>query len=107
MTKSTKRDRLHGNFRGRALEPDTLFLLSAPDALEFVEAGKALGLVLQGVEGFVVTDAGAYQPRQDFSNDRADEEGSIEQFELTTKTLIRRGVPTGIRFQVIFDEDSD
>ncbi|MFN9325984.1 MAG: hypothetical protein ACK6A5_11440, partial [Flavobacteriales bacterium] len=41
------------------------------DAVQYILSGKELGLDLLGVEGFRVTEAGAFQPRQEASNDIA------------------------------------
>jgi hypothetical protein len=104
---SAKRDALYAAFRGKGIEPDvTLLLLNAPDAVDFIEAGKAAGLQLAGVEGFSITDLGAYEPRQEFSNDYASFEGSRSEFEVATKALIRLGASAGIRFEVVFEQDS-
>lgn len=100
---SANRDALYAAFRQKAVEPDTLFLLNARDALEFLNAGTLAGLVLAGVEGFSVTDMGAYEPRQDFSNDYADCRSSRVEFEKQTRDLLRRGEAVGVRFQVVFE----
>jgi hypothetical protein len=97
-------EQLRARYRDRALAPDTLFLLNANDAIEFLDEAHSAGLVLAGVEGFLVTDAGAYQPRQDFSNDMADFEGSGDRFVEETKNLVRQGASVGIRFQIVFEE---
>jgi len=78
--------------------------LNAADALDFLNAGALEGLVLAGVEGFLVTDTGAYEPRQDFSNDYADGYHSRAEFEKKTKDLLQRGAAVGIRFQVVFEK---
>jgi len=96
--------RLHARYRAKALAPDTLFLLNASDALEFVDEAHRDGLVLAGVEGFLVTDNGAYQPRQDYSNDAADFEGSGDEFVEKTRSIIGEGASVGIRFQIVFEE---
>lgn len=106
VNKSAKREALYSAFRAKAIEPDgTLLLLNAPDAMDFIDTGKAADLQLAGVEGFSVTDLGAYEPRQEFSNDYADFKGSRSDFEVETKALIRRGAAVGIRFEVVFEED--
>ena len=105
MSRNADRDGLFAAFRHKAVEPDTLFLLNAQDALDFLDAAKSLGFKLAGVEGFLITDAGAYQPSQDFSNDRADSNASPAEFEAETKDLILRGVSIGMRFQVVFEPD--
>src|SRR5688572_5984560 len=95
---------LRARYRDRALAPETLFLLNANDAIDFLDDARSAGLVLAGVEGFSITDAGAYQPRQDFSNDIADFGGSEDRFVEETRNLIRRGASAGIRFQIVLEE---
>ena len=95
---------LRDRFRHKALAPDTLFLLSPNDALMFLEEAVALDLTIAGVEGFVVTDTGAYQLRQVFSNDIADFSGRTDKFLQETRDLIRRGAISGLCFQVVLDQ---
>lgn len=87
----------------RALAPDTLFLLNTNDALELLDEAHQVGLILLGIEGFLVTDTGAFQPRQDFSNDLSDWHGPEDQFIEATKALISQGASIGIRFQIVLD----
>lgn len=96
---------LRERFRKHAIEPDALFLLNAEKALEFVEAATAAGARLAGVEGFLVTTGGAFEPRQDFSNDIAGWRGSSRQFLDSTRALIVRGASVGLRFQVVFEDE--
>jgi hypothetical protein len=92
---------LKAEFRDRALEPDTLFLLNGPDAIAFIERAAAHGFRLMGVEGFRITDLGAYQPEQDQGNDIADVNLSDAEFVESTKKLIRDGTRLGFRYQVV------
>jgi hypothetical protein len=101
-TKDFLRD-LRAQFRKYAIEPERLFLLNAEQALELVERATAGGARLAGIEGFLITAAGAYQPRQDFSNDASAWDGTPDQFVQSTKELIRGGAADGIRFQVAFE----
>lgn len=96
---------LRTEFRGHAVAPESLFLLNAESAIDFVEKATAEGASLAGVEGFLVSDAGAYEPRQDFSNDIAGWRGSPSAFVESTKELMRRGVSIGIRFQIVFEDE--
>ena len=98
-----KERQLRSKYRDRALAPETLFLLNASDALAFLGDAEAVGLILAGVEGFRITDLGAYEPRQEFSNDSADVRCSREEFFEATRALIRKGAPLGIRFEVVFE----
>ncbi len=93
---------LREQFQSKALEPETLFLLNSDDAIQFLEAGIALGIEFGGVEGFRITDQGAYQPRQEFSNDFYDWKGTYEAFIQDTKRLILKGASLGIRFEIVF-----
>lgn len=92
---------LHAEFASRALEPETLFLLSARDALALLDRCLLEGYAVLGVEGFRVTDLGSYQPDQRYSNDIAD--GAMDQasFVTSTKQLISSGESIGIRYQVV------
>jgi hypothetical protein len=96
---------LRAQFRCHAVAPDTLFLLNSKDAIDLVERATAEGIKLAGVEGFLVTDAGAFEPQQDFSNDVADWNGPPQEFLRRTKELIGRGTNTRIRFQVVFENE--
>lgn len=96
---------LRARFREYAIEPERLFLLNAEKALELVDVAAEGGAHLAGIEGFLITSAGAYEPRQDFSNDVAAWRGSPPEFLASTKELIRRGASAGIRFQVIFENE--
>lgn len=97
---------LKNNFFNKAIQPETLFLLSPKNALEFIEMGVNLGLTLTGVEGFVVTPGGAFQPYQDFSNDVFDWPKDKSEFIEATKKLVASGFGGDIFFQVVFDENS-
>lgn len=109
MSRMDPRSRLHGlrmQFRQRALAPDTLFLLSPADAIDLIERATADGLRLAGVEGFLITDAGAYEPRQDFSNDAENWQDAPQKFLEHTRGLLERGISLGIRFQIVFEDES-
>ncbi len=93
---------LREQFQSKALEPETLFLLNSDDAIQFLEAGIASGLELGGVEGFRITDQGAYQPRQEFTNVYLNRKGTYEAFIQDTKELMLKGASAGIRFEVFF-----
>ena len=82
---------LRGRFASRALEPETLFLLNPADGMEFLECAMASGLRVCGVEGFAISDSGAYEPRQDFSSDVADCPVSYEVFLSETIGLVEKG----------------
>jgi len=86
----------------KAIAPETLFLLSANDALDFLEDAAKQGLVLAGVDGFRIV-GGAYEPQQEFSTDSADENRTAAEFMLLTKSEIQRGAADGIWFEVVFD----
>jgi hypothetical protein len=70
-----KLEELKSAYLSKALAGDTLFLLRLEDAVEFILRGNELGLHLLGVEGFRVTEAGAFQPEQEASNDIIDYAG--------------------------------
>jgi len=85
--------------------PETLFLLNSVTAIDLIERATKEGAKLAGVEGFLITTAGAYEPRQDFSNDIASWQGSVAEFVDSTREMIARGAKAGIRFQVVFEEE--
>lgn len=105
MSQNTELHELRTQYRRFALAPDTLFLLNSDDALRFIESATALGTKLAGVEGFSITDAGAYEPRQEFSNDCIDWPGETEKYLQRTRELLRRGKGSGIRFQLVFEDE--
>lgn len=105
MNAKTKLSDLRAQLREHAVAPETLFLLNAEHAIVLLEKATVVGVRLAGVEGFLVSEAGAYEPRQDFSNDIAEWLGSSSEFVESTKELMRRGVGIGIRFQVVFEDE--
>ena len=99
-----RRKALYEAFKHKGIEPDVTFLLlNAEDALDFIRKGVSEGLLLAGVEGFIVTDEGAYQPRQEYSNDYAEWDGTRADFVKATEELIKKGGTTGVRFEVAFE----
>jgi hypothetical protein len=94
---------LIAEFRNRAERADDLFLLSATAASDFVQRGRDLNLRLVGVEGFRKTEAGAFQPKQEFSNDLADFVLDNDEFVRNTLELIEKGGAQGLLFQVVFE----
>lgn len=104
MPKEKTLTELRNKFRSRALDPDGLFLLNADIALEYIDAGKASGLKLLGVDGFRITEQGAYQPSQEFSTDIVDFNGDAVACELRSRDLLALGAPLGIRYEIVFGE---
>ena len=107
MTSKKSEIEIYRRFAERAVEPETLFLLNSEDAMDFIEEIQACGILVSGVEGFQITETGAYQPRQDFSNDIGDQACGYEFFLEGTKCLIRKGAEFGIRFQVVLENAGD
>jgi len=103
MTYRSVYDSLRNRYLSLALAPDTLFLLRPSDAFHFIEEACALGLDLAGIEGFQVTESGAYQPCQSFSNDVADFVGSREEFFKESKRLIKQIKNERIRIQIVIE----
>jgi hypothetical protein len=62
-----------------------------------------MGLLLVGVEGFRLTSLGGIQPCQEYSNDIADTDVSLENFVDSTKCLIRGQIGTDICFEIVFE----
>jgi len=101
-----RRKALYEAFRHKAIDPDVTFLvLNAQDALDLIRRGVSDGLLLAGVEGFNITDDGGYQPRQEFSNDYVDWNGTRAEFVSQTEQLIEKGGRVGIRFEVVFEAE--
>jgi hypothetical protein len=89
------------------LAPETLCLLSAQDALALLERCIIEGYQVLGVEGFRVTDLGAYQPDQRHSNDIGSVAADQVSFVASTKKLIAIGEPLGIRYQVVVSDKDE
>lgn len=68
----------------------SLKLIRADQAIEHIEASRSQGMSLAGVEGFIITDKGAYQPDQIASNDIADSSLDQAEFIEETKDLIKK-----------------
>ncbi len=99
-----RRKALYEAFKHKGIELDiTFLLLHAADALHLIHRGVEEGLLLAGVEGFVVTDEGAYQPRQEYCNDYAEWDGTRANFVKLTEELVKKGGAAGIRFEVVFE----
>lgn len=94
---------LRESFRPCAIDPDALFLLIPDDALRYINAGVDLGLKLAGVEGFRITDQGAFQPCQELSTDFGEEHISESEFLSKTIRLIQQNAQRSIHFEVVFE----
>lgn len=98
-------EQLRADYRSRAKEPDTLFLLNRGDALKFVDDALSHGFTLLGIESFRVTSAGAYQPIQDFSSDVAEVSLPPDEFAASTIRLIDSSRELGdLWFQIVLDD---
>jgi len=93
---------LKEEFSDRAKCPESLFLLNPHDAIDFIQRGRSLKLTLAGVEGFTITEQGAYQPHQEFSNDIMDSNSSQEDFVDSTTNLILANPEKEIWYQIVF-----
>ena len=94
---------LRAEFTPRAVDPKRLFLLSASDALEFITRATNAGQELAGVEGFRITEHGAFQPLQEFSTDSADVQCTKAEFVELTSGVVRAGAAKNVHFQVVFE----
>lgn len=56
-------------FLGKAKCIGGVFLLAPPDALEFIEANRKVGVPISGIEGFFIHDEDRIQPSQDHTVD--------------------------------------
>ena len=77
-------------YRRKAKLSGSLILLNENDDLSFIDECSTLGLKLLGVEGFLITDTGAFQPDQSASNDIADTPMPNDDFIKMTKHLIMK-----------------
>ncbi|HEX8899868.1 hypothetical protein [Vitreimonas sp.] len=94
---------LRTEFAPRAVDSDRLFLLSASDALEFITRATNAGQELAGVEGFRITEHGAFQPLQEFSTDSADVQCGKAEFVELTNAVVQAGAAKNVYFEVVFE----
>lgn len=90
-------------YKDKALAKNTLYLLDAENAVAFIAAASASDLPLLGIDGFRLSEQGAFQPDQDFSNDISDFCGTRSEFYEATKKLVTEGADENIYFQVVFE----
>ncbi len=93
---------LEAEFKHRAIAPDGFFLLKVADAEEYIRRGQSVGLRLLGIEGFRITEQGAFKPVQEWSNDIACYTGT--DFVKDTLAFIRTLDGYDATFQIIFQE---
>lgn len=96
---------LRNQYRNVAIAPETLFLLNSDQAITFIREALAKDAKFVGIEGFTITAEGAYQPRQEFSNDIVDWKDKYEGFIFQTYEIIKRGAKEAIFFQVVFENE--
>ena len=68
----------------------SLKLMTSNDAIEYIEECHSRGFRLLGVEGFIITEKGAFQPDQEASNDIADGKIIKNNFMKATISLINK-----------------
>ncbi len=91
---------LEKRFEPVALIRGSVFLLSAADALRFVEECERKGVDILGVEGFKVFGQ-KIQPQQEHSFDL---DGKRERNHAIAKEFIQRRINSDIWFEVITDD---
>ncbi|WP_411746721.1 hypothetical protein [Reinekea sp.] len=96
--------KIQERFLERAVLFGSQFLLHPKDALEYLTACKSYAFRLEGVEGFLVTENGAYQPSQEDSNDFNDVNCSHGEFVNMTRTFIEERSKKNVLFEVVFSE---
>jgi hypothetical protein len=96
-------DSLRSEFRAKAHMSEDIFLLSPVDAVDFIQRGIDLGLMLAGVDGFITLHTGCLELRWEFSNDIADTEIPYEEFVVSTIDLIQAESSQDVLFDVVFD----
>lgn len=99
--------KIKSRYRDKAREAGSLFLLESDDAIRFIEECLSSGLHLEGIEGFRITEGGAYQPCQEHSNDIAETNLNDNAFVQETKKFILERKGIGIWFEVVFSEPID
>ena len=96
-------EELRSEFREKVILSDDLFLFSADDAVDFIQRGIELGLMLAGVDGFIKLHTGCLQLRREFCNDMGDGDIPYEEFVDATIDLVRAGSSEDVLFDVVFD----
>lgn len=92
---------IRNGYTGRTRRLGGAFLLRPADAVEFIDECAAAGLRIEGVEGFAVTAGGAYQVRQEHSNDIADTTLSPAAFAEATKAFVSEPSRRDVWFEVV------
>jgi hypothetical protein len=105
MDMTMKLNEIQDRYTERAIQFGSQFLLKPKDAIEYLNDCVANGFKLDGVEGFLITEAGAYQPSQDDSNDIVDNNCTREEFTELTKSFMADRSEIEILFEVIFTEE--
>lgn len=82
----------------------TQFLLPPGEAFQYLDACVSSGFQLEGVEGFLITGNGAYQPSQEDSNDFSDVDCTREEFVERTKSFIKERSDVEVLFEVVFSD---
>lgn len=92
-------------YEDKALIAGSLFLLKGCDAIKFIEECASKGYSLLGVEGFSITEKGAFQPEQEHSNDIAESEST--DFVSETLDFIKNRSDLDIWYEVVFSESNN
>ena len=91
-------------FSDNAIQVGGTIWLPPKEALEYLTECTSYGFQLEGIEGFIITETGAYQPSQDYSNDFADVNYSRDKFIEETKSFILERAQEKILFEVVFSD---
>lgn len=98
---------IRDKYQNKAKISGSLFLLMATDAIRFINDCISAGYHLCGLEGFLITSDGAYQPQQEHSNDIADTTLEHDAFVEATRRFLKSREDTEIWFEVVFSENDD
>ncbi len=99
--------KIKDKYRHKAKEAGSLFLLAADDAIQFIQDCVEAGLQLEGIEGFMITEEGAFQPHQEHSNDIADTTLDSKAFVNETIRFISERKDLELWYEIVFSEPID
>jgi hypothetical protein len=104
-------DAIRAALSERARSPDKLFLLSPAAALDFINAGRASGYALVGIDGYRKKAPQGYEPAQGFSRWMAHSAETSRDgrsaFETEVKGLIESCNDGTMSFEVWLESDSE
>jgi hypothetical protein len=100
-----KLNEIQDRYTDRAIQFGSQFLLKPKDAIEYLKDCITNDFKLDGVEGFLITENGAYQPSQEDSNDIVEYDCTHQEFTELTKSFIADRSQMNILFDVAITEE--